>query len=714
MSEIKTWKQYFCAICMAHCSALAKVEDGMITELIEDTISGFPANYCPKHKGGLHVTGVGGILRNRERLQYPLKREGKRGEGKWKRISWDEALNIVAEKLKEIKEKYGPEHVAILLDEPKGLEFAFAQRFATAYGTPNVFTPGTYCGVPTYQANYFTFGSQTIQVRKPIYYYYPRVIIIWGSNPIHTGGTLNGLLRRDIHLAMDRGCKIVVIDPKNIDVDPHTGKRASDVDYWLKLRPASDGILAMGMLKIVVEEELYDKDFVAKWTVGFEKLKEEIKKFTLEDVEKLTWVPKQQIREVARLYATNKPGVIGFGNALEQTVTAFQTCRAIAILRGITGNVNTPDGGEVDYEPPTFTRAGSFIFGGKMKEKLQEFPRSPERTIGGEFKVALRSAYVPTPLFAKSILEEKPYPLKAVLVLGSNPLITYPDSNEVYKAFMKLDFVVVIDIFHTPTTALADIVLPAATLLEREDLGYWPAGLGAIKVYPKLVEPPGEAWSDLKIINELAKKMGLGEYFFENEHEALDLMLKPTNLTYKEFAEKVRLIPPKPLYDPFKVIGYRTPSGKVEIYSKQLEEFGFSPIPRFEELTKSVSGSFEPTEEYPLLLTNGKDELYRLSSFRNLRKLRVVSPHPIVWLNTETAEKLGLKNGDWVYIETKKGRVKQKLVTDPYIHPKVVLASFGYWGEFNLNQIIDGNPPYEPVSGSPQLKGIPCRVYKAT
>jgi len=724
MAEKEKWRQYHCVFCVAHCSLFAKVEKGILRELKGDNITGFPSNYCPKHKGSLLAIGVGGVLRNKNRLKYPLVRRGKRGENKWKRVSWDEALSMVAEKLLEFKEKYGPESVAFLLNEPKGLEFAMAQRFATAFGTPNVFSPGNYCGVPTISAFQYTFGSQYIYARTPIYHYAPRVVILWGTNLLHTGGSFNKLRRRDLHFALERGAKVVVIDPKNIDLDvtelspdptappPRVLKRASDADYWLKPRPGSDGILAMGMIKVIVEEELYDRDYIENWTLGFDKLQEHVKSFTLDDVERLTWVPAKQIQDVARLYAKNKPGIIAWGNGLEQTSTAFQTCRAIAILRGITGNVNTPDGGEAESEPAPVMRPGRFMLGGELKERLMEFPRSPDRTIGSEFKIALRSAYVPTQMLVNSVLEGKPYPVKAVIAVLTNPLASYPDTERVRRAFMKLDFVVVADIFHTPTTAFADVVLPAATFLEHDDIGYWPAWFGDVRAYPKLLDPPGEARPDTEIINELAKRVGLEKYFFKNESEILDYWLKPANLTYKEFAEIVGAIHARSLYNPLKVIGYKTPSGKVEIYSQQLEEMGISPIPRFEEFAESLT-PFEPTGEYPLLMTNGKEELYILTGFRNLTKLNIQVRDPIARLNPETARKLELKDGDWVYIETKKGRVRQKLLIDPQVDPRVVLASFGWWEESSLNLITDSNPPYDPATGSPHLKGIPCKVYKA-
>lgn len=702
----------FCPVCGTHCCHYAYVENGKVVK-IEPALDiarerGFPCDPCTTGKG---IRTILGVLNSPDRLKFPLKREGERGEGKWKRISWDEALDTIARKLSEIKDRCGPESVAILIGEPKGLEFAFAQRFATAFGTPNVATPGTYCGVQTSHALYSTFGSARIQARTESN---PRVMIIWGSNFAHIGGTFVGTTKRQIHEALEKGCKLIVIDPRDIAIWPAKGWTASNkATLWLRPRPASDGVLAMGMIKLIIEEKLYDKDYVANWTVGFEELQEHVKTFTLEEVEKLTWVPKEQIREAARVYAKNKPGIIGWGNALEQTVCAFQTCRAIAILRALTGNVNTPNGGEFEVEPASMTRPGRFMLGGNLKERLREYPRSAERTVGGEFKIALISAYIPTQVLIRNILDAKSPSIKAALLWLTNPLVTYPDSKEVYRAFMKLDFIVVSDIFHTPTTAIADIVLPVAAEFEHEDIGYWPAWVGFVRLYPKLTDPPGEAWSDMKIVNELAKRVGLEEYFWEDEHEALDYMLEPAGVTYKEFRDKVKFIDRKTLYDPNKVLGYKTPSGKVEIYSNQLKELGYTPLPYFEEVTRPLHGPFELTEEYPMMMTNAKDEVFFLSRYKKIALLHEVGPYPKVWLNTKTAIQLGLKEGDWIYIETKKGKAKQRLVVNPEIHPKVVITTFGWHGESNINLLTDSNPPYEFATGSPTLRGIPCRVHKA-
>jgi anaerobic selenocysteine-containing dehydrogenase len=700
-------KYTFCPICVNHCALKVKIEDGKVVDVSGAGETGFPVNICSLRKGALHIQGV---LNNPDRLKYPLKREGERGEGKWKRLSWDEALDIIARKLLEVKEKYGPERVAILLNEPKGMEYAFWQRFATAFGTPNVATPACYCGVPTGNALRFTFGTPNIAARMVD----PKVIVVWGANIAHTGGSFIGIKRSDFNKAILAGCKIVVIDPRNIELWPEKGMFASDADYWLRPRPNSDGILAMGMIKVIIEEDLYDKEFVDKWTIGFDKLRDHVTTFTLGEVEKYTWVPKDQIREVAVLYATNKPGIIAWGNGLEGSPQAFQTCRAIAILKAICGNVNTPYGGEVELAPPLITPPGRFMFSGKLRERLEKFPRSPERTIGGQFKLALRNMYIPVQALIKALLEEKPYAPKVLICCLTNPLASYPDTKRVYEAFMKADFIVVIDVFHTPTTMIADIVLPAAySLCEYDSIAYWPAWACKARAHPKLVDPPGECWPDPKIVNELAKRVGLREYFWEDWMEALDYMLEPAGLTWEKFRDEVRYLEGRSMYDPNKVVGFDTPSGKVEIYSKSLEEMGYSPMPTFQELLEPLTGKFEPNEEYPLVMTCYKSEVFFASGFRNVRILREKSPPPTVIINPETAKSLGLEDGDWAWIETRRGRARLRVMTDPGLHPRVVVAEFGWWEDSNINLLTDCDPPYDPFTGSVALRGYPCKVYKA-
>jgi anaerobic selenocysteine-containing dehydrogenase len=530
----------------------------------------------------------------------------------------------------------------------------------------------------------------------------PKLQVIWGCNLIQVKGPA---IRQWLRSSLLEGGKLVVIDPKRIDI----AKRA---DLWLRPRPASDGALALGLLKVTVEEKLYDEAFVSRFAVGFEELKEELRNFTLDDVERVTWVPREQIIQFARMYAESRPAVIHTGNALVHGMNSFQTERAVDIFQAISGPPNTP-GTDISVKPGPYTRPGSFFL-------ISKFPRPAEKTVGGEYKFASMSAYIPHHALLGAILEEKPYPIKAAVVILANPLSCYPDARRTYEAFKKLDFTVVAEIFMTPTAALADVVLPAATAGEYDGMGYWgeEGALNPLRAFPKLVDPPGEAWPDIKWMNELAIRLGLREYFWDSYEEALTLMLKPSNLSMADFKQK-RIIEAKKEYKELVDGAFDTASGKIEIYSKSAQEiYGYSPLPRWEELSHLT---FETTEDFPLVLTSRMEDAYKLTGFKELEYSRKIKPQPEVEMNPETARKLGLKEGNWVHIETKKGTITQKLVLDPDLDPRVVYVSFGWWfpetpdnlfewDKANLNILMD-NDPADPTTGAVEVRGIPCRVY---
>ena len=444
----KTQQEFFtfCHVCPGHCSVKATVEDGKVVDIVPDKESGLPNEFCPVKKGRFSIPEV---LHHPDRLKYPQKRVGARGEGKWERISWDEALGTIAEKLSGFKEKYGPESVAFGLGEPKGLEFAFAQRLASAFGTPNVVTPGWCCGIPSGMASALTYGWNCVPDEETL----PRLMVLWAVNNNHTSG---GMRRETFERALESGTKLIVVDPRKIDI-------ASIADLWMRLRPGSDGALALGLVKIIVEEKLYDREFVENWCLGFDLLQEELKTFSLKEVEEVTWVPEKTMRKFAELYTTIKPATIQWGNALDTTTIAFPGAKAVAILRAITGNLNIP-GGEMFLTPAPYLRPGKFFM-------LSQFPRKREKAVGGDFKLAIRSAFVPPHSFVRAVLEGEPYRIRAGIFLLTNPILSYPDSRRTFEAFMKIDFTVVSELFMTPTAALADILLPAAWGMEHEELG---------------------------------------------------------------------------------------------------------------------------------------------------------------------------------------------------------------------------------------------------
>ena len=289
----------FCPLCAGHCAAKVTVEDGKIVRWERDRESGIPSEMCPPLKGRSNME----ISTHPDRLKYPQKRMGARGEGRWQRISWDAALDAIAEKLIAIKEQHGPEAFGFGLGEPKGLEFAFGQRLASAFGTPNVATPSHLCAASKIAGALFTFG-------RGVPYGYadmenlPRLIAVWGANIVQTEGPHS---REWLRAARKEGAKLIVIDPKRIDI-------ARKADLWIRPRPGSDGALAMGLLKVIIDERLYDEDFASTRTLGFDELQDEVKKFSLEDVARITWVPLEQRERFARMYTQHTPAFIRMGN----------------------------------------------------------------------------------------------------------------------------------------------------------------------------------------------------------------------------------------------------------------------------------------------------------------------------------------------------------------------------------------------------------------
>jgi anaerobic selenocysteine-containing dehydrogenase len=700
---METKKDIYCFICPSHCALKATFdENGKMIKVIADSRSGQHCDICDARKGPNTIPEAHS---HGKRLQFPMKRAGERGENRWIRITWDEALETIAEKMKYYKANFGPESIAMVLGEPKSMDYAFAQRFATFLETPNVITPGNYCGVQTGHADQFSIGTMHVLSDTEGD---PGCIIIWGANPLNTGSNFRCFTQADVKRALKNGAKLIMMEPgKN--------RYCEMADHWLKLKPGSDGALAMGMVKVIIDEGLYDKDYVAKYTVGFEELKKEVANFTLEEVAVETWINVETIRTVARLYATSKPGMILWGNALENNVAALQVCRAVSMLRGLTGNVGVK-GGELINTPAKFGRPGRFYFD-------RAHPRPTFKSVGKEFPIAMGAAYVPTQSLVQTILTEDPYPIQMAMCHVTNPILTYPDSVATYEAFMKLPFLVVAEIFPTSFTAIADIVLPAALPLEHDSIAYWPAWLGHIRAQPKCVEPPGEAWPDSKMINELAKLMGMREHFFEDWSECLDIMMADSGMTFKEFCapDKRVLWPTKHYLEDNPERYFKTPSGKFEFYSQQMVQLGISPLPTFKELSNPPYEG-PAYERYPLFMTNGKEGAYFSSGYRHIEAMRKHTPEAICEMNPGTAKKYGLTDGEMIWIESRKGRIQQRLRVADHVHPRVIVAAFGWWDteaednefnwrKYNINILTEGDKPNCPATGSVHLRGVPVRVF---
>jgi len=687
-----------CRGCHGGCGVLVHVKDGRIIKLEGDP-------EVPSNRGTMCSKGLAylQLVYHPDRVKYPLKRSGKKGEGKWQRISWDEALDTIANKYKEIISKYGPE--AIVIGQGTGRDYAETlYRFANLLGTPNVITAGHMCYVSRLGATLITCGA------LPVCDYdsHPKCVMVWGNNVVWTHP--DEYKAENLARVLAEGARLIVVDPRLTYL-------AGRADVWLQLRPGTDTALALGMANVIISEGLYDKEFVEKYTHGWDKFVERVQEYPLDKVEKITWVPAAKIKDAARLYAKTKPACIQWGVAIEQTINSTDNNRILTDLMAITGNLDAP-GGNVFFKPPPVRTLSQF----GMHRELSAEQR--EKQLGGNtYKLAQRVALVTPKMVWDAILTGKPYPVKAVQLHGSNPVLTRANAREVYKALKQVDFLVVADFFLTPTAELADVVLPAATWLELTYLGGYFLRHGYLFPRKKIVQI-GECWQDQKMFNELGKRLGQKDWFDKVE-DAWDYILEPAGLTWEQ-AKEMPYIKGETEYRKYERKGFSTPTKKVELYSTIFEEWGYDPLPRYREIPESPISKPEMAKEYPYILTTGaRCPVFFHSEHRMIPWLREIYPDPIVEIHPRTAEKHGIKEGDWVFIESPKGRIKQRAKLTTGIDPRIVAAQHGWWfpevktpdhgwDKSNINILTDNDPAgYDVAMGSTNLRVLLCKIYRA-
>lgn len=626
----------------------------------------------------------------KNRLLHPMF---KTAEG-WKQISWEEALDIMVTKFKAIKEKYGPQALAVYLGQVADLHDLsyYVRRFCMGFGSPSLYSVHQTCFWAKTLAHAMTYG----------YYSSPTLIgskctIMWAANPINSVPFVADYLS----VAKTKGTKLITIDPRRTFF-----AKASEVH--LKVRPGSDAALGLAMINVIIAEKLYDKNFVDKWVLGFDELAERVTGYTPEKVEEITWVPAEQIRKAARLYATTKPASIFQGNCFDNVENGFDVCRVIQALVAITGNADVR-GGCTLMPISAFSKMAETLV---PKEAIQRPKDDP-------YPLLMEWSGLPAgaPLY-DIILNEKPYPIKSLIIQRANPLLSWVDTNKQKQAFDKLDFVVVMDLFMTETAQLADLVLPATGFLEQQML-YNYVGRPMVVLIKKVLEPPAECWPDWKLWFELAARLGCNQYMpwkTIDEAQAEVVSLAPINTTLDEMkAHPEGYFYAQRTFKKYEAIpnwSFNTPSGKVEIYSERLKNLGFDPLPAHWEVSQSPLKNPDLTRKYPLVLITGLRSLYYLHAMhRSTPTLRSRDPEPMVEINTETARELGIESGDMVIIETPKGQIQMKAAVTGDIHPKVVSVPHEWGGLANQN-ILTTDDVHDPVWGGLAMRGLACRVRK--
>jgi anaerobic selenocysteine-containing dehydrogenase len=530
---------------------------------------------------------------------------------------------------------------------------------------------------------------------------------MWACNPLWTNpDEYKGAKFWD---AFDAGAKMICIDPRR-------SFYAERADIWLQVRPGTDAALALGFLGVIIEEELYDKDFAEQYINGWDAFVERVRKeYPLDRVAEITWVDQELMREAARLYATTKPAGIHWGVPTEQTLNCTDFTRAAIGLMAATGNLDRPGGNVLHVRPPV--------------RNLSEFSAHTElsreqrkKRLGGEqYPLAARMTInTPKPVW-DAILTGQPYPVRAGYLIGTNPVMTRANAREVYEALSRLDFLAVQDFFLTPTAELAHIFLPAGTWLEQDHVADNWKFHGYVLARQKAVEI-GECWQDHKIFMELGKRMG--QQWWDTVEDALDWLLEPSGLTWEEF-KKVGYLHGEQKYYKYKEKGFRTPTGKVEMSSTILERWGRDPLPKYTELAESPVSTPDLAEKYPYILNSGlRTMTYFHSANRQIPWLREIRPDPLVELHPETAAKHGIQEGDWVWIESPRGRVKQRARLNTGIDPRVVAAEHGWWypevktpdhgwDVSNINILTDNSPEStDPVMGATSLRVLLCNISR--
>ena len=647
-------------------------------------------------------------VHSKDRLTRPLARIGKKGEGRFERISWDEAISRIAETLLRQKAAYGPQSLAILSPAKRSYS-DLLQRFAVVHGTPNYGHSGI-CALQRAFAFMYTLGD-----RPAADYNNSDMIIYWGRQPIYSGPV--GPAARAFMAAKQRGARIIAIKPS---MEPDAGL----ADTWVPVRPGTDGALALAMLHVVIKEDLVDHAFVAQWCYGFDALAAHVQKYSPVWAEAITGVPANRIEQVARAYAICPKAAIDVGNGLEHAPSAGDAIRAIAMLIAVTGHLDRP-GGNLLSMPPKMAPKGVALrerYTRDLVEKLvaPEFPLPFQPFIEGP-----TSAYYRV---MESVLTKQPYPIRGIIAPGTQPLASTRGTRNVMAALEQLEFFVVADVTRTAEMPWADIVLPLATGYETDH----PFQMGPRWLMPtnRVIPPLGPYKSMFEFLLDLGCAMGYGEDFWQGDITAcMDDQLAPLGIDMATLRRHPNGIlypaPPPPVYEKYEAVFRRSSprldkspflaQGRVALYNTAFEAAGFAPMPEWREPPESLTATPELAGDFPLILSDyHTSKNFSASWQRNVPFLREIEPDPVLHIHPDAAEARDVQSGDWVRLTSPHGWLKVRAERYPGIRPDTVMLLHGWWqgchalgkadsplldGGANVNLLysVDSETAYDPM-----------------
>ena len=685
--EVKTG---ICGFCGGMCPVDVYCKD-------EKVIKVEGSNHLPMSNGRVCLKGAAlkQSLYHPDRLLYPMKRVGERGEGKFERISWDEALKTIAEKLNETKEKYGAKSALFYAGHPKWFRPQLTD-LANEFGTPNVGTESSTCAYALGMANASVFGKNIFMMMPDLRNC--KALCVWGVNSLYSnsvtagGGFIN---------AVRRGVKLIVVDPRCTPTTEHA-------DIHLRPFPGTDGALALGMARVMITENLHNQEYILKYTKGFEEYKNYVLDFTPELVEKITGVPKEDMIAAARLMATEAPCPIQMSaSPVVHNINGVQNARAIAMLLALTGSFGVP-GGCMAPGPGRAVLKDSFM--GTRRQRVDADQDLSHEQFPAWAKFVPHEAQVTR--IADYIEGKGDYPIKNVLAFGMNHHM-WPRPDRLEEAFEKLDFFVSADLYMTDTCKFADIVLPVQTSLEREQIEVM--GLDHLFYQGHVVEPMGESWTDMDILTALAKELGVtiggAEPIYSHE-DFLRKSLTTTGVTLEELKAAPNGLKAKNTMSgrtSEQILKVMTPSGRIEFVSEAFSESGkegHEALPVYRDYREQL-----PMDEYPFVLTTGsrKPQLFHSRTYRmpwlaNLEKFPLVEIHP------EDAAALNMADDEEVILVTPVGKMELTLKTTASTLKGTVNVYHGA-GQKDINLVLD-DTYLDPVSGFPGFKSYCCRLEK--
>ncbi len=711
------FRRAMCGICPAGCWVEVKYDDsGRMVEVREDSQSDY-GMICTL---GRHSPE---IVYSPDRLLHPLRRVGPKGTYAFERISWEDAYDVIADRLTSIKQEYGPEANAIYTGrgsfelaecdvyQPRGVAVSSASSMLFPFGSPNTLGVGALCYVSFAMiAPHVTMGRMLIDMFSDLEN--AELIVVWGANPATDSPPLdfNRILK-----ARSRGADVVVIDPRR------TGTAEATEAEWIPIRPGTDGALALGLCNVLIDEDLFDEAFVNEWTIGFEQFSQYVQHFQPEVVQEITGVPAETVRSLARRIVSARGAAPVMYSGLEYSDGGTQSIRATFVLWALAGQLDVPGG-----------RCFSMTANEFPMNREGHLPNPDVRKALGRDRFPIYSLYrgeshaIALP---EAVLKAQPYPIKSLIIVGGSIITAWPQPTIWRDTLQALDFLVCVDRFLTADAAYADIVLPATTYYEATSyMRYGPV----FRIREKVIEPLGESRHGFFIMAQLAARLGYGHLYPQSEEELIEHALKGSEFSLEEVRASggtVQLQPEMMQYKKWQkgllrkdgAPGFETPSGKFEIASTVLEEHGYDALPVYTEPSESPISRPDLAADFPLVFTSGSRVRTDFrSQFHNVPGLMKKRPEPTVMMNALDAASRGIVNGDLVEIMTQRGRVRYRAQVTDGIMQGVVDADMGgggplgsqAWQDCNVNELTDLGK-YDPISGFPVYKALLCDVFKA-